>query len=184
MKEKELLYRVLAYNCHRMCLISVLVWMISREPSQNRINLSWSMPIDSDSPSPLLGYKIESKTSEESDYSILVTNTGNASITSYSHTGLTAGLTYQYRVSAINSFGESMSSDMVEATIISSDNVQTADETQSQQSSVSPTLQPLQVTLSTDKAVYGPNDSVEISGTTNNSDQTIPLGLRGPGVKW
>ena len=146
--------------------------------SQNRINLSWSMPIDSNGSSPLLGYKIESKTSEESDYSILVTNTGNASITSYSHTGLTAGLTYQYRVSAINSFGESMSSDMVEATIISSDNTQTADETQSQQLSVSSTLQPLQVTLSTDKAVYGPNDSVEISGTTNNSGQTIPLGLR------
>ena len=147
--------------------------------SQNRINLSWSMPIDSgDGSSPLLGYKIESKTSEESDYSILVTNTGNASITSYSHTGLTAGLTYQYRVSAINSFGESMSSDMVEATIISSGNVQTTDETQSQQSSASPTLQPLEVTLSTDKAVYGPNDSIEISGTANNSDQTIPLGLR------
>lgn len=32
MKEKELLYRVLAYNCHRMCMISVLLWMISREP--------------------------------------------------------------------------------------------------------------------------------------------------------
>lgn len=32
MKEKELLYRVLAYNCHRMCMISALVWMISREP--------------------------------------------------------------------------------------------------------------------------------------------------------
>ncbi len=33
MKTKELLYRVLAYNCHRMCLISALVlWMISRKP--------------------------------------------------------------------------------------------------------------------------------------------------------
>lgn len=32
MKEKELLYRVLAYNCHRMCLISCLLWMISRQP--------------------------------------------------------------------------------------------------------------------------------------------------------
>lgn len=32
MREKELLYRVLAYNCHRMCVISALVWMISREP--------------------------------------------------------------------------------------------------------------------------------------------------------
>ena len=144
--------------------------------SQNRINLSWSAPIDIGS-SPLLGYKIESKTSEEYNYSILVTNTGNTSTTSYSHTGLIAGLTYQYRVSAINSFGESIPSDVAEATIVSSDNVQTIDETQSQQSS-SPTLQSFQVTLSTDKAVYGPNDSIEISGTTNNSSQTIPLGLR------
>lgn len=143
--------------------------------SQNRINLSWSAPIDSGL-SPLLGYKIESKTSEESDYSILLTNTGNTSITSYSHTGLTAGLTYQYRISAINSFGESVPSDMVEATIISSDNVRTIDETQSQQSS--PTLQPLQITLSTDKTVYGDDDPIEISGTINNSDQDISFGLR------
>ncbi|PIN84004.1 MAG: transposase, partial [Nitrosopumilales archaeon CG11_big_fil_rev_8_21_14_0_20_33_24] len=32
MKEKELLYRVLAYNCHRMTMISCLLWMISRKP--------------------------------------------------------------------------------------------------------------------------------------------------------
>lgn len=143
---------------------------------QNRIDISWSAPIDSGL-SPLLGYKIESKTSEQSDYSILVTNTGNPSNTSYSHTGLTAGLTYQYRVSAINSFGESMPSDMVEATIVSSsDNVPVTDETQSQQ--LSTASQPLQVTLSADKAVYGHDDFIEISGTINNSDQTVPLGLR------
>ena len=29
---KELLYRVLAYNCHRMCLISLVWMMISRKP--------------------------------------------------------------------------------------------------------------------------------------------------------
>ena len=39
MKEKELLYRVLAYNCHRMCLISVLVWMMSRKPSSENIKI-------------------------------------------------------------------------------------------------------------------------------------------------
>jgi len=32
MREKELLYRVLAYNCHRMCMISCLLWMMSRKP--------------------------------------------------------------------------------------------------------------------------------------------------------
>ena len=36
MKEKELLYRVLAYNCHRMCMISCLIWMISREPIKHQ----------------------------------------------------------------------------------------------------------------------------------------------------
>ena len=29
---KELLCRVLAYNCHRMCKISFLLWMVSRKP--------------------------------------------------------------------------------------------------------------------------------------------------------
>lgn len=33
MKERELLYRLLAYNCHRMCMISCLLWMVSREPN-------------------------------------------------------------------------------------------------------------------------------------------------------
>ena len=32
MKTKELLYRVMAYNCHRMCLISLVWQMISRKP--------------------------------------------------------------------------------------------------------------------------------------------------------
>jgi hypothetical protein len=29
---KELLCRVLAYNCHRMCKISFLLWMVSMQP--------------------------------------------------------------------------------------------------------------------------------------------------------
>lgn len=36
MKTKEILYRVLAYNCHRMCIISCLVLlMISRKPNNH-----------------------------------------------------------------------------------------------------------------------------------------------------
>lgn len=35
MKERELLYRVLAYNCHRMCVISCLLWMISMQPKNH-----------------------------------------------------------------------------------------------------------------------------------------------------
>ena len=41
MKTKELLYRVLAYNCHRMCIISCLVLvMISRKPLPSLPNIS------------------------------------------------------------------------------------------------------------------------------------------------
>jgi len=32
MKEKESLYRILAYNYHRMGILSALLWMMSRKP--------------------------------------------------------------------------------------------------------------------------------------------------------
>ena len=38
MKTKELLYRVLAYNCHRMCMISLVYVMISRKPNKGIIH--------------------------------------------------------------------------------------------------------------------------------------------------
>ena len=145
--------------------------------SQNRINLSWSAPTDSGE-SPLVGYKIESKTSDESDYAILVTNTGSTSITTYSHTGLTAGLTYDYRISAINSAGESNPSDVVTATIEMTGGNEQEGSDLSQRPQAADPLQPVQVTLSTDKSSYGPNDSITISGTTDSSSQTIPLGMR------
>ncbi len=37
MKTKELLYRVLACNCHRMCLISLVLIMISRKPIDRKV---------------------------------------------------------------------------------------------------------------------------------------------------
>ena len=141
--------------------------------SQNRINLSWSAPTDNDDgTSTLVGYMIESKTSDESDYTVLVTNTGSASTTTYSHTGLTAGLTYNYRVSAINSLGESSASDMAEATIVVSDQQARPEE----QSSLTP--QSLQITLSTDKPVYSSDDPIEISGTISDPTENMLLGVR------
>ncbi len=43
-KEKELMYRVLAYNCHRMSMISFLLRMVSREPKQCHLYsfVAWS----------------------------------------------------------------------------------------------------------------------------------------------
>lgn len=72
--------------------------------SSSQINLSWSAP-SSNGGSSITGYKIERKVGSDS-YSVLVTNIASI-ITKYSNTGLTAGTTYTYRVSAINSVGTS-----------------------------------------------------------------------------
>jgi len=70
--------------------------------SSTQINLSWTAPTNNGG-SPITGYKIESK-SGSGAYTTLVSNTGSAS-TAYSHTGLTTGTTYTYKVSAISSAG-------------------------------------------------------------------------------
>jgi predicted secreted protein with PEFG-CTERM motif len=69
--------------------------------------LTWNPPLVS-SGSAIQGYKIESKTSD-SQYSILVPNTGNTD-TVYLSTGLVTGTTYTYRVSAINGVGSGVPS--------------------------------------------------------------------------
>ena len=69
---------------------------------ETEIDLSWTAPSD-DGGADITGYKIEVSTNGSS-WSNLEANTGNAA-TSYSHTGLTAGSTRHYRVSAINSEG-------------------------------------------------------------------------------
>ena len=69
---------------------------------QTRIVLSWSAP-PSDGGAAITGYRIE-VSEDRSTWTDLVANTGNAA-TSYSHTGLTAGTTRHYQVSAINSAG-------------------------------------------------------------------------------
>ncbi|MGH9879689.1 MAG: fibronectin type III domain-containing protein, partial [Nitrososphaerales archaeon] len=76
--------------------------LIATQASSNQINLSWAAPSSS---SPITGYKIEEKIGTGS-YSIIVQNTGNTN-TAYSRTGLSSGITYYYRVSAINSAGTS-----------------------------------------------------------------------------
>ncbi len=80
--------------------------------SATQINLSWNAP--SNGGSAITGYKIEYKTGSGS-YSVLVANTASAS-TTYSHTGLTTGATYTYKISAINSIGTGNVSSEVSAT--------------------------------------------------------------------
>ena len=68
------------------------------------IDLSWIAPSD-DGGAAITGYRIE-LSRDGSNWSELVADTGSAA-TTYTHTGLTAGSTRHYRVSAINSVGAS-----------------------------------------------------------------------------
>ena len=77
--------------------------------SATQINLSWSAP--SSGGSAITGYKIEYKSGTGS-YSVLA----NTASTAYSHTGLTTGTAYTYKVSAINSIGTSTASSESSAT--------------------------------------------------------------------
>jgi titin len=85
--------------------------------SPTQVNLSWTAPSNNGG-SAITGYKIEVKSGSGS-YSNLVSNTGTTT-TSYSHTGLTTGTTYTYRVSAINSIGTGATSSEASATPTSS----------------------------------------------------------------
>ena len=80
---------------------------------QTEIDLSWTEPSD-DGGASITGYKIEVSTNGSS-WSDLVADTGSTG-TSYSHTGLTAGTTRHYRVSAINSAGTGDPSNVANAT--------------------------------------------------------------------
>ena len=81
-------------------------------PSQ--IDLAWSAPASTGG-SAITGYKIEVSPNGTSGWTDQVANTGNAN-TTYAHTGLTAGTTRHYRVSAINANGTGVPSNVDSAT--------------------------------------------------------------------
>ncbi len=71
---------------------------------QTTINLSWTAPINTGG-ADIKGYQIEvSPTGADDTWEDLVDNT-ESTTTTYAHTGLSAGTTRHYRVSAINSVG-------------------------------------------------------------------------------
>ena len=90
---------------------------------QTEIDLAWNAPSD-DGGADITGYKIEVST-DNSTWSDLVANTGSTT-TNYSHTGLDAGSTRHYRVSAINSAGTGAASNVASAT---TDSAPTSDST-------------------------------------------------------
>ena len=81
--------------------------------SQTQVDLSWGAPTGNGEIA-ITGYRIE-VSSDRSSWSDLVANTGNTA-TGYSHTGLTAGTTRNYRVSAINSAGTGQASGIATGT--------------------------------------------------------------------
>ena len=83
---------------------------------QTQIDLSWNAPA-SDGGSAITGYRIE-VSGDGTAWSDLEADTGSTS-TSYSHTGLTAGSARHYRVSAINSAGTGLASNVTRATTAS-----------------------------------------------------------------
>ena len=83
---------------------------------ETEINLSWTAPSD-DGGADITGYRIE-VSSGGSNWTDLAANT-NTTTTSYSHTGLEAGTTRHYRVSAINSEGTGQASNTDSATTAS-----------------------------------------------------------------
>ena len=78
------------------------------------INLSWSAPASTGG-SAITGYRIEVSSNGTSSWTNLVANTSNTT-TTYAHTGLTAGATRHYRVSAINANGAGTASNVANAT--------------------------------------------------------------------
>ena len=80
----------------------------------NRIDLSWTEPAD-DGGSAITGYRIEVSPNGNSNWTDRVANT-NSTSTTYAHTGLDAGTTRYYRVSAINSVGTGAASSTANAT--------------------------------------------------------------------
>ncbi|MEX1151538.1 MAG: fibronectin type III domain-containing protein [Nitrosopumilaceae archaeon] len=85
--------------------------------SPTRVDLFWSTP-ENNGGSPITGYKIQVRTGS-GDFVTLNENTGSTG-TTYSHTGLTTGASYIYRVFAINSQGISIASTEAIATPTSS----------------------------------------------------------------
>ena len=81
-------------------------------PSQ--IDLAWTAPASTGG-SAITGYNIEVSANGTSGWTDQVANTGNAN-TTYAHTGLTAGTTRHYRVSAINANGTGVPSNVDSAT--------------------------------------------------------------------
>ena len=92
-------------------------WDLMVFPSgESAIYLSWLIPQPRRYAAPIIGYRIEWSATGDSDWQILVENTGSLA-TAYCHAGLTPGTTRFYRVRAINAIGSGLPSNVDSATV-------------------------------------------------------------------
>lgn len=75
----------------------------SATPGNAQVTLTWAAPT-SDGGAAISGYRIQQAYAGDTTYNTVVSNTGSAS-TSHNVTGLNNGVSYQYRVAAINAAG-------------------------------------------------------------------------------
>ena len=85
----------------------------------NRIRLTWENPTNS-GPSTITGHRIEYSVNGQDSWAPLEERV-DLPVTWYTHTGLSAGETVHYRISAMDSIGSSQASDSVAATTFRSD---------------------------------------------------------------
>ncbi|MYJ19643.1 MAG: fibronectin type III domain-containing protein, partial [Rhodothermaceae bacterium] len=88
--------------------------LVANAAGVGRINLSWKPPYFVGS-QIITGYKIEVSANAGASWTDLVVNTSSTE-TTYAHSGLGAGITRHYRVSAINSVGAGSPSNVANAT--------------------------------------------------------------------
>ena len=87
----------------------------ARVASSTQIDLAWDAPTNQGA-SDITGYKVEASTDSGSTWSDLAADTGDTD-TDFEHTGLSSGNTRHYRVSAINTQGRGLLSDVASTTI-------------------------------------------------------------------
>ena len=122
---------------------------------RSRIDLSWTAPSD-DGGAAVSGYRIEVAPDGQT-WSDLVADTGSTG-TTYSHTGLSAGTTRYYRVSAINSVGTGSASSVANAT------------TRTPPPPPEPSNSPPTVSASCDPCEVRPGGEVALTATAEDPD--------------
>ena len=91
-------------------------WDLMVFPGETTVLLSWLRPERRPYAGPLIGYRIEWSATGNSDWQVLVENTGNL-FTEYCDRGLTSGTRRYYRVRAVNAVGYGNPSNVDGATV-------------------------------------------------------------------